>query len=175
MISSPYHYPETDLSFYDTFSLPIGLYISWQIGYWVVTEILLRWGYLESFDLTITHLQLFWQLSKQIIFFLRRQLAADKDLVTSVRWLSMDKKNGFRNLSVNLLKSVGLMKPGEDLDPESVKTKIVFAVCQLVKLKILKCTFQQILNEVLPFRFILCLLFFPHLSFTAATGWAVHI
>ena len=42
MISSPYHYPETDLSFYDTFSLPIGLYISWQIGYWVVTEILLR-------------------------------------------------------------------------------------------------------------------------------------
>merc|ERR1719277_2659515 len=24
------------------------------------------------------------------------------------------------------------MKPGEDLDPESVKTKIVFAVCQLV-------------------------------------------
>ena len=97
-------------------------------------------------------------------------MAADKDLVTSVRWLSMDKKNGFRNLSVSLLKSVGLMKPGEDLDPESVKTKIVFAVCQLVKLKILKCTFQQILNEVLPFRFILCLQFFPHLSFTAATG-----
>ena len=42
MISSPYHYPETDLSFYDTLTLPIGLYISWQIGYWVVTEILLR-------------------------------------------------------------------------------------------------------------------------------------
>ena len=108
--------------------------------------------------------------TKQIVFFFRRQLAADKDLITSVRWLSMDKKNGFRNLSVNLLKSVGLMKPGEDLDPESVKTKIVFAVCQLVNLKVLKCTFQQILNEVLPFRFILCLLFFPHLSFTAATG-----
>merc|ERR1719411_1364215 len=44
----------------------------------------------------------------------------------------MDKKNGFRNLSLNLLKSVGLMKPGEDLDPESVKTKMVFAACQLV-------------------------------------------
>lgn len=103
MISSPYHYPETDLSFYDAFSLPIGLYITWQIGYWVVTEI-----------------------------FLRRQLAADKDLITSVRWLSMDKKNGFRNLSVKLLKSGGLMSPGEDLDPDSVKTKIVFAVSQLV-------------------------------------------
>ena len=73
--------------------------------------------------------------TKQIVFFLRRQLAADKDLITSVRWLSMDKKNGFRNLSVNLLKSVGLMKPGEDLDPESVKTKMVFAVCQLVNFK----------------------------------------
>ena len=42
MISSPYHYPETDLSLYDTLSLPIGLYITWQIGYWVVTEIFLR-------------------------------------------------------------------------------------------------------------------------------------
>ena len=62
-------------------------------------------------------------------------MAADKDLITSVRWLSMDKKNGFRNLSVNLLKSVGLMKPGEDLDPESVKTKMVFAACQLVNFK----------------------------------------
>ena len=44
----------------------------------------------------------------------------------------MDKKNGFRNLSVKLLKSSGLMSPGEDLDPDSVKTKIVFAVSQLV-------------------------------------------
>ena len=63
----------------------------------------------------------------------RRQLAADKDLITSVRWLSMDKKNGFRNLSVKLLKSAGVMKPGEDLDPDSFKTKIVLAVSQLVK------------------------------------------
>ena len=59
-------------------------------------------------------------------------MAADKGLITSVRWLSMDKKNGFRNLSVKLLKSGGLMSPGEDLDPDSVKTKIVFAVSQLV-------------------------------------------
>lgn len=46
----------------------------------------------------------------------------------------MDKKNGFRNLSVKLLKNAGVMKPGEDLDPDSFKTKIVFAVSQLVKL-----------------------------------------
>ena len=42
MISSPYHYPDTELSLADTLSLPIGLYIAWQCGYWVVTEILLR-------------------------------------------------------------------------------------------------------------------------------------
>ena len=87
---------------------------------------------------------------KQIKISLRRQLAADKDLITSVRWLSMDKKNGFRNLSVKLLKSIGLMKPGEDLDPESVKTKIVFAVCQLVNFIFLNFTFRQLLNVLIP-------------------------
>merc|ERR1719229_2202043 len=103
MISSPYHYPDTELSLADTLSLPIGLYIAWQCGYWVVTEILLR-----------------------------KQLAEDKDLVTSIRWLSADKKNGFVNVCLKMLIKVGLAKPGEDLDADSLKTKLVFALCQML-------------------------------------------
>ena len=63
---------------------------------------------------------------------LRRQLANDPDLITSIRYLAGDKKNGFRNLCLSLLCSLGLTHPGEDLDPEAFKTKITFATTQLV-------------------------------------------
>ena len=103
LIPSPYHYPDTSVSITDVFSFPIGLYISWQMGYWFITEILLR-----------------------------RQLSEDKDLVTSIRWLSMDKKNGFRNLCIKMLVRLGVAEPGEELDPDSLKTKVVFAVLQFL-------------------------------------------
>ena len=103
LIPSPYHYPDTSISWADVFSLPIGLYLSWQLGYWFITEILLR-----------------------------KQLAEDKDLITSIRWLSMDKKNGFRNLCVKMLQSLGVAEAGEELDPDSLKTKVVFAISQFI-------------------------------------------
>jgi len=83
--------------------LPLGLYLVWQLGYWTITEGVLR-----------------------------RQLANDPDLITSIRYLAGDKKNGFRNLCLSLLCSLGLTHPGEDLDPEAFKTKITFATTQLV-------------------------------------------
>jgi len=83
--------------------LPLGLYLVWQLGYWTITEGVLR-----------------------------RQLANDPDLTTSIRYLAGDKKNGFRNLCLSLLCSLGLTHPGEDLDPEAFKTKITFAATQLV-------------------------------------------
>ena len=83
--------------------LPLGLYLVWQLGYWTITEGVLR-----------------------------RQLANDPDLITSIRYLAGDKKNGFRNLCLSLLCSLGLTHPGEDLDPEAFKTKITFAATQLV-------------------------------------------
>jgi len=83
--------------------LPLGLYLVWQLGYWTITEGVLR-----------------------------RQLANDPDLITSIRYLAGDKKNGFRNLCLSLLCSLGLTHPGEDLDPEALKTKITFAATQLV-------------------------------------------
>jgi len=44
----------------------------------------------------------------------------------------MDKKNGFRNLSLSLLVKLGVSKPGEELVADTVKAKVVFAVLQLV-------------------------------------------
>ena len=83
--------------------LPLGLYLCWQLGYWTVTE-----GVLRS------------------------QLADDPDLITSIRYLANDKKNGFRNFCLSLLCWLGLNHPGEELVADSVKTKITFAVTQLV-------------------------------------------
>ena len=83
--------------------LPLGLYLCWQLGYWTITE-----GVLRS------------------------QLANDQDLITSIRYLASDKKNGFRNLCLSLLCWLGLNHPGEELVADSVKTKITFAVTQLV-------------------------------------------
>jgi len=83
--------------------LPLGLYLCWQLGYWTITE-----GVLRS------------------------QLANDPDLITSIRYLASDKKNGFRNLCLSLLSWLGLTHPGEELVADSVKTKITFAVTQLV-------------------------------------------
>ena len=63
---------------------------------------------------------------------LRTQIANDPDLITSIRYLAGDKKNGFRNLCLSLLCRLGFMGPGEDLVADSIKTKITFAITQLV-------------------------------------------
>ena len=73
------------------------------------------------------------EFPKYYVEIFRKQLAEDKDLVTSIRWLSADKKNGFVNVCLKMLIKVGLAKPGEDLDADSLKTKLVFALCQMVR------------------------------------------
>merc|ERR1712240_220425 len=40
LIPSPYHFPDTTMSFSEVFSYPLGLYLTWQFGYWLVTELL---------------------------------------------------------------------------------------------------------------------------------------
>jgi hypothetical protein len=40
------------------------------------------------------------------------QLANDKQLATSLRWLAKDKKNGFRNLIIHILEVTGINDQG---------------------------------------------------------------
>ena len=39
------------------------------------------------------------------------------------------------NVCLKMLIKVGLAKPGEDLDADSLKTKLVFALCQMVRVE----------------------------------------
>jgi len=103
LIPNPAIQHDDHLSLVEALLLPLGLYLCWQLGYWTITE-----GVLRS------------------------QLANDEDLITSIRYLARDKKNGFRNLCLSLLSWMGLTHPGEELVADSVKTKITFAVTQLV-------------------------------------------
>ena len=73
LIPSPYYFPSTSLTITEVLTLPLGLYTAWQLGYWTITEVLLR-----------------------------KKLSEDPGLITSLRWLVMDKKNGFRNRLVHL-------------------------------------------------------------------------
>jgi len=102
-IPNPSISKEDFLSLTEMVLLPLGLYLTWQIGYWVITEGVLR-----------------------------NQLRRDPDLITSLRYLAKDKKNGFRNLCVDILCRLGLNRAGEDLDPESIKAKTIFAITQLI-------------------------------------------
>ena len=103
LIPSPYYYPATSLSLTELISLPLSLYVLWQLGYWTITELLLR-----------------------------QRLSEDKELVTSLRWLVADKKNGFRNVCLSLLVTIGVSQPGEELVADTLKAKVVFASVQLV-------------------------------------------
>jgi len=103
LIPNPAIQTDDHLAPLEVLLLPLGLYLCWQLGFWTITEGVLR-----------------------------TQLANDPDLITSIRYLAGDKKNGFRNLCLSLLCRLGFMGPGEDLVADSVKTKVTFAVTQLV-------------------------------------------
>ena len=103
LIPNPAIQTDDHLAPLEVLLLPLGLYVCWQLGFWTITEGVLR-----------------------------TQLANDPDLITSIRYLAGDKKNGFRSLCLSLLCRLGFMDPGEDLVADSIKTKITFAVTQLV-------------------------------------------
>jgi len=91
------------LTFSEWFLVPLGLYLSWQLGYSFLTEVVLS-----------------------------SRLEQDKDLITSLRYLANDKKNGFRNMIVKILIKTGVQESEEDFNPDSRKAKTVFIVSQII-------------------------------------------
>ena len=63
---------------------------------------------------------------------LRQHLHNDKSIVTSVRYLSRDKKNPIVNHVTNMCAKYGLVNKGECLDPETNLAKGVFVLCQVI-------------------------------------------
>jgi len=118
--------PDDELSLSELILLPLGLYAVWQVGYLFITEYLIA-------DV----------------------LAADKELTTSLRHLAKDKKNGMNLLVTSLLRKSGILTKGEEFDPETWKTKIVFIVAQMVftLLTLIPCHFLYT-NYSLSFAYI---------------------
>lgn len=89
------------LSFTETFVIPMILYIIWQVVYLFLIEIVFA-----------------------------DYLASDLEIITSMRYLAKDKKNGMNNLVQAITRTMGLVGPTEEFDPETAKTKSIFIVTQ---------------------------------------------
>ena len=98
----PSDYPDTSLTLTEVYSLSTGLYIAWQLGYWALTEILLR-----------------------------TKLSEDKNLMTSLRYFVRGKSQGIWNICLYVLVMLRMKTPEETVEMDSVKAKVVFAIVQL--------------------------------------------
>ena len=84
------------------YSLSLGLYITWQLGYWVLTEILLG-----------------------------KKLSADKELMTSLRFFVTGKDKGIWTICLSVLVMLRMKTPEESVEMDSMKAKVVYAIVQL--------------------------------------------
>ena len=62
----------------------------------------------------------------------RKIMLANPDIKTSLRWLTRDTKNPMHKIAKRVCRSMGVLGPNEDFDPESLKTKFVFWIGQLI-------------------------------------------
>jgi hypothetical protein len=49
-----------------------------------------------------------------------------------LRWLSVNKKNFFRNLALNVCRATGTLRKSEEFDPKTSKTLFVFVISQFI-------------------------------------------
>ena len=85
------------------FGYPLISYVLWQAFYLFVTECVCR-----------------------------RHIAQNRDVLTSMRWLSADRKNGFNKFCKMVCRKLGVFKPNEEFDGDTTKTKIVFITAQFI-------------------------------------------
>ena len=95
------HMRSQHLTIYD-YMYAMGLYLLWQALYFVKTEIL------DTY-----------------------KLDQDPSYITSLRWLSKDTKNAMAKLTRDVMRMIGVMKPTENFDSNSYKTKFIFMGTQL--------------------------------------------
>jgi len=101
LIESPVIQPEDTLSVNDLVFWPSVLYLAWQAAFLFTTEVILA-----------------------------DRLAKDHSLVTSVRHLAKDKKNGMNNLTKKVTRQLGILAKDEDFNSEELKSKLIFCVVQ---------------------------------------------
>lgn len=82
---------------------PMTLYIVWQVAYLIKTEIMDA-----------------------------KKFRDDPELVTSLRWLSMDTKNRKNAWTLKQFRRIGFFGPDEHYSPDSIKTKFVFVFLQFI-------------------------------------------
>eukprot|EP00090_Calanus_glacialis_P024964 TRINITY_DN38778_c0_g1_i1.p1 TRINITY_DN38778_c0_g1~~TRINITY_DN38778_c0_g1_i1.p1 ORF type:complete len:246 (-),score=64.68 TRINITY_DN38778_c0_g1_i1:130-795(-) len=87
----------------DVFLLPILLYSLWQAAYLLCTEVLLF-----------------------------HKMEEDPQLITSMRYLATDKKNGMYILVTKVARSIGVFAKDEVFNPKTMKTKVIFVVAQVL-------------------------------------------
>ncbi|KAF0689275.1 Aste57867_19254 [Aphanomyces stellatus] len=90
---------------------------------------------LDVVDFTFaTILYLFWQACYFVKteMFDREKLDARPELLTSLRWLTTDKKNGFSLFVLSLCRAMRVMGPTEEYNSRTTKTKLIFLAAQLV-------------------------------------------
>ena len=100
--SSEYAFTQQPLNWGDFGAACVG-YIVWQTLYYVKTEVIDK-----------------------------EKLDGNPKLVTSLRWLSADKKNSMGRAVLKLCRSIYLFGPTEEYDSTTVKTKLVFMSSQFI-------------------------------------------
>lgn len=99
---SPWSGVDSNLAFSDYLYSLLG-YFFWQISYIVKTEIIDR-----------------------------AKLDKHPELLTSLRWLSADKKNALGIVALKYFRRINFFQENEEFNSKSVKTKATFVVCQFL-------------------------------------------
>ena len=101
---------------------PFGMYVAWQIGYLFMTGC-------TYFTCNIIQSIVNASFTEVV---LKSRLDADQDLITSIRYLTRDKKYSLNKILKKFCQKHGYLGPNEDFDSESVLAKTVFVVSQVI-------------------------------------------
>ena len=133
-----------EMSLMEWFVYPLASYVLWQIFYLFVTELVCR-----------------------------KHIEQNPDVSTSMRWLSADRKNGFnkfckmvrlyiyfflqtnfQTIAQQICRKIGVLKPQEEFDGDTTKTKIVFVTVQFLYTILTYVVFERGVREYFSLMFI---------------------